>query len=91
MENTEKFGTVEYYGQKLVELDKEREILLHALKDVAKDEVGKFTDYTLLYIIAEKLIINKNSKEFTQEQLSKVMREQGIADETDDDYRGYND
>ena len=91
MENTEKFGTVEYYGQKLVELDKEREILFHALKDVAKGEINQYTDYTLLYIIAEKLIANKNSKEFTQEQLSKVMREQGIAEETDDDYREYND
>lgn len=85
------FGTIDWYTEQLVENRKERDILLHALKDVAKGEINQYTDYTLLCEIAMRLTANIKAKEYQMEQLDSLRKAQGVVAPEDEDYREYND
>lgn len=67
------YGTPEWYKEQLKENTKEKTILVHALCDVAKQQV---VDYSLMEVIAEKIADKSSTIRWQNQQLQDLLSKQ---------------
>lgn len=67
------YGTSKWYEEQIKENTKEKTILVHALCDVAKQQV---VDYSLMEVIAEKIADKSSTIRWQNQQLQDLLSKQ---------------